>query len=220
MFDEVAGLQGLAEYLGVHVNDARHLSAVAGLKPSSTRVSDALQLNTIPVFRKSDVDEAIQNYSKTIGLIRLKAALELGLTPQSFDAIRSFIRYGKDDRFLKEFLESFRNQFLPRFKIWSSRSVLMREFVNNYNQQAAVKGEQLLTLQNCDVEHCNNIASDQCINSRCRDQQEPRFICPKHSIWVDTNQPISIRPESICPVCAERTKAGELNYRFMGKNNA
>jgi len=159
------------------------------------------------LYRPEDIESNLKRYTSIRGLSEREAALELGLTLTSYRRIASSIRFNSNGYALKEMLIAYRRKYLPKNKIWSSRTSLLKEFVDNYNR--SFSKDAPLELQYCDILDCGHIASAQCCNRDCREGQEPRFLCPAHEVWVD-NADMVHRPPSLCSTCADAVKEGHL----------
>lgn len=158
------------------------------------------------LFDKSLIESSLHELAGKKGLTKKQAALELGISDESFDLIARKIPFNTGDRFLRVFLEEYRNRFLPRDRTWSSRTSLLLEFIENYNK----RGESKLAAQYCEVDGCSHhLASSQCANLMCRSQKEGRYLCPAHEVWIDSGD-IANRPSSLCPTCAAQVEDGTL----------
>ncbi len=193
----------VADALSVAVHEAHRLLLEADVP--SFRSRERL-FSTEKLWRWEDLKERLQQYVAAHGIAEREAALELGLTQESYRRLIDLVPFNSDGRVHKSLLEGWRNGFLPRNKVWSTRSSLVSEFVENYNR---ANPDAQLELQPCEVVGCGHAASDQCVNSGCRDGAEPRFVCPAHANWVDGGH-IARRPRSLCPRCATRVREGEL----------
>jgi hypothetical protein len=207
MLIPVSTEQDIAQWLNVPLNEIHRLLLEADIP--FVAVQKGL-LSERKLWQRETVTNRLEEYTAQKGISEREAALELGITRASYECLKGKIPFSSHDRVLKVLLEAYRNHFLPRNKVWSTRTSLLKEFVANYNRANA---DAPLELQYCDVEGCEHIASDQCINRACRLEQEPRFICPAHANWVNIAN-AARRPPSLCPDCAKAVQEGWL-HGFM-----
>lgn len=198
--NELTGLEAVSNYLNIDVYSASDLLKAIDLTPVR-QIGDVLTQQ--PVYKISEMNEALENYSSENGLDEKESALELGLTIESFRAIKDKIKYGKNNKYLKVFIQEFRDRYLPQMKTWSRRSSLLKEFVQNYNAEAQLKELPNIENQMCEIDSCVCVASDQCINEECRSTEgmEPRFVCPAHEVWANTHKDARKKPDVICSEC-------------------
>lgn len=154
----------------------------------------------------ADLQEGMKRYTATQGLQPSEAALELGLTLASYESLARKVPFNSQGSVLEALLEAYRNRFLPRDKVWSTRTSLLSEFVNNFNRE---NPSAPIVVQPCEVDGCGHAASAQCVNDRCREPEPPRFVCPAHEEWVDLKD-VRRRPPALCPSCASKVCDGKL----------
>jgi hypothetical protein len=208
----IKGREGIARLLGL------------GDRERQYRIFDRMQLEPLAEVVKIFIPEylyAVDGARRSIkelvdghGLDEARAALELGLTLESFRLIGRNIPYCEHGKYLRGFLECYRDQFLPKFKTWSNRSNLLREFISTYN--ATPEGlAHPLEAESCYL--CDHVAADLCCNPDCNPRAgHGRFVCLAHGSPVDDPRtPMGERPNVICPECVDRTAAGELPYRSL-----
>lgn len=208
----VKGREGIARLVGLNDRERQY------------QIFDRMQLEpvaeVVTIFDPDylySVDGAIRSIEELVdrqGLDEARAALELGLTLESFRLICRNIQFGEHGKYLRGFLECYRDQFLPRFKTWSNRSNLLREFISAYN--ATHEGlAHPLEAQSCYL--CNHLAANLCCNPECNPEgTHGRFVCLAHGSPVeDPCPPKGERPNVICPECVDRTKAGNLSYKSL-----
>jgi hypothetical protein len=165
-----------------------------------------------PLWAEADLNLALTAYAAQTGLEEREAALELGLTIDSYRRVANSIPFASHGRVLKPMLEAFRNKFLPKDTIWSTQTAITQEFVQTFNRGSSVGP---LRVQFCDVSGCGHAASAQCCNPKCRKDKEPRFLCPAHAKWVDVTDAIR-RPPSLCATCAAAVQEGQLKgFRLL-----
>jgi len=199
----------IAESLGLRYPDAHRLLLEADVPSVATieRLFSAQRL-----WAEEDIERSLVDHSARTGMQEREAALELGLTIDSYRKVAGSIRFSSQGRVLKPLVEAFRDKYLPRDTVWSTRTALIQEFVQNFNASSSVGP---LSIQYCDVPDCGHAASDQCCNPACRQHQEGRFLCPAHAKWVDVADAVR-RPPSLCPTCAAEVEAGRLNrFRLL-----
>ena len=189
--------EGLARHWHkMHVYRAAEFRKRIGLK--SDRVFND-GFNEHGIFFKATIYVKTKAFLLAHGMNEAEAALELGLTLDSFKKLKNRLLYHDDNRYYADLLEAFRNIFLPHHKSWSSRTSLLMAFIENYN--STIKNdEEKIHEQMCEISSCNNIAIDRCINPTCNGGNK-RYICSAHCVWVKTEQSIELRPKSICPIC-------------------
>lgn len=196
----------IAELLRVPPHEAHRLLIEADVPVFRTRER---LFGAQKLWRTADIKQKLEAFTATHGLPPEEAALELGLTMASYRPLVNNILFHSNDRVLKVLLEAYRNKFLPRDKIWSTRTSLLKEFVDSFNR---ANPKAPLGLQLCDVDDCGHVASAQCMNAQCRDGKPQRFVCPAHEVWVDVQvQDIRRRPPALCPSCAEKVRSGHLH---------
>lgn len=202
--DEVLTERGIAESLRIPFHEAHRLLLEAqvpvfGLRE---RLFQAEQL-----WRAADLKESVEKYTATQGLRPSEAALELGLTLASYEPLVQKVPFNSKGRVLKALLEAYRNRFLPSDKIWSTRTSLLSEFIDNFNRE---NPSAPIVAQPCEVDGCGHAASAQCVNAKCRESEPPRFVCPAHEEWVDVKD-MRRRPPALCPSCASKVRDGNLS---------
>jgi hypothetical protein len=200
----------LAGFLKISAWDARKLLATAGVKPV---VKSQELFLTQQLFSILDITSGLRDYVAANGFTSAVAALELGITQASFEQIPpNSIRYTANHRYLKPFVEQFRDIYLPKHTVWSSRTVLLSAFQKNYNVVAQQKGWPLLIPQPCEMDHCDQLAADRCANAHsCRPNGIPRYVCIAHGEWIKSQKPANEKPAVICKSCADRVRANELH---------
>lgn len=201
--EEVLTEDQVVDLLQIPLDEAHLLLANANVE-FFTRVRPSSTQN---LWIVSDLTQKLEQYTASQGMPPEEAALELGLTLATYTPLMSEVRFQSKNKVLKPLLEAFRNKFLPRHKIWSSRTSLLKEFVENYNRATP---KTTISIQPCDVDNCDHVASAQCVNPMCRDRDPRRFVCPAHEEWVDIAN-IWIRPPALCPSCADKSRNGKLH---------
>jgi len=193
----------VADLLRIPVHEAHRLLLEAAVPVFRTRkrLFSPQQLRSAAELQKK-----VEEYTASHGLQPREAALELGLTLDSYQPLVNKVLFNSNRRVLKPLLEAYRNKFLPRDKIWGTRTSLIREFVDNFNRENPTSH---VVLQPCDVDSCGHAASAQCANSACHAGTSPRFVCPAHEEWVDIGD-IRRRPPALCPWCAAKVSSGQL----------
>lgn len=200
----------VSEWLGVPPGETHRLLVESGAPTCGVKVglfgSDGL-------WRRAEVSDALMKLAATKGMPERDAALELGLTLDSYGRLADSIPFTSQGRALKAVLEAFQRKHLPKNKIWSTRTSLVREFAANFSR-AHPEGPPL-QVQLCDVDGCGHVASDQCCNRACRAAQASRYVCPAHAQWVDVAEAVR-RPPSLCPTCADAVRTGRLGgFRLL-----
>jgi hypothetical protein len=193
----------VAKWLRIPFHEARRLLVEASVPVFRIRER---MFSPQDLYSDTDLQEKVREYTALHGLPPPEAALELGLKVESYKPLMKNILFHSNDRVLKPLLEAYRNEFLPRNKIWVTRTALLMEFVNNFN---CANSDPQIALQFCDEVDCGHVASAQCANPACRDDKPPRFVCPAHEKWVDVTD-IRRRPLALCPSCAKKAIAGQL----------
>lgn len=193
----------VADLLRIPFHEAHRLLVEAAVPVFRTRerLFSPQQLRSAAELKKK-----VEEYTASHGLQPSEAALELGLTLDSYQPLVNKVLFNSNGRVLKPLLEAYRNKFLPRDKIWGTRTSLIREFVDNFNRENPTSH---VVLQPCDVDSCGQAASAQCMNSACRAGTFPRFVCPAHEEWVDIGD-IRRRPPALCPLCAAKVRGRQL----------
>lgn len=193
----------VADLLRIPFHEAHRLLMEAAVPVFRTRerLFSPQQLRSAAELKKK-----VEEYTASHGLQPREAALELGLTLESYQPLVSNVLFHSNGRVLKPLLEAYRNKFLPRDKIWGTRTSLLREFVDNFNRENPASH---VVLQPCEVDDCGQAASAQCVNPACRAGTSPRFVCPAHEEWVDIRD-IRRRPPALCPSCAAKVRDGQL----------
>ena len=163
------------------------------------------------VFEVEEIHNSILAQAKLTGLTEQEAALELGITIDSFHRFSGNIEFECEGKYLKVFIEKARNRYLPNDKIWTTRTELLLEFIERYKVRTGTE----LSPAYCEIENCGHLASDQCSNPKCRPGEIQRIICPAHENWIESERPLSLRPKSICPECRGLVDAGKLNFTLM-----
>ena len=208
----VKGREGIARFLGLDDRERQYrIFDRMRLEPVAEVVNLLYPeyLYLVDAARRS-IEELVDGH----GLDEAHAALELGLTLESFRLISKNIPFGEHGKYLRGFLECYRDQFLPKFKTWANRSNLLREFIGAYN--ATPEGlAHPLEAQSCYL--CNHLAANLCCNPECDPEgTHGRFVCLAHGSPVeDPRPPKGERPNVICPECVDRTKAGKLSYKSL-----
>lgn len=193
----------IAEMLRIPFQEAHRLVLEASVPVYRTRD----RLFSVQKFRSAiDLGKRLETYTRSHGLELQEAALELGLTLASCRSLVEKVPYHSNGRVLKVLLEAFRNRFLPRDKVWSTRTSLLSEFIDNFNRE---NPSSPILAQPCEVDGCGHAASAQCKNTKCRASEPPRFVCPAHEEWVDA-QDMRRRPPALCPSCASKVRDGKL----------
>jgi hypothetical protein len=208
----VKGREGIARLLGLDDRERQYrIFDRMRLEPVAELVTIFVPEYLYPVDgARRSIEELVDGH----GLGEARAALELGLTLESFRLICRNIPFGEHGKYLQGFLECYRDQFLPKFKTWSNRSNLLREFISTYN--ATPEGlVHPLEAQSCYL--CDHLAADLCCNPSCDPGgAHGRFVCLAHGSPVeDPRPPKGERPNVICPECVDRTAAGELPYKSL-----
>ena len=201
--DEVLTERGVAEALRIPLHEAHRLLLEAQVPVFGLRER---LFQAEKLWRDVDIKESIEKYTFAQGLQPREAALELGLTLASYEPLVERVPFNSKGRILKALLEAYRDKFLPRDKIWSTRTSLLREFVDNFNRE---NPSAPIFVQPCEVDGCGHAASAQCVNARCRESEPPRFVCPGHEEWVDVRD-MRGRPPALCPWCASKVRDGKL----------
>ncbi len=155
----------------------------------------------------------LRDWVEKEGMHSGEAALHLGMTERSFDKLLELhlpnieIRSGQNGTsgFLKRELDDFRDAYLPRFKTWSSRTSLLKEFFRNLERQVGFTAEP----QPCEVERCEQLAAVICENVSCRSGASPRKVCYTHRERL--RDPTE---KSLCAVCVGRVLRGDLKGAF------
>lgn len=193
----------IAAALGVAVHDMHRLLLEADVPAfrSKTRLFSVEKL-----WSWEGLKTTMEVYVAAHGMEAREAALHLGLTRYSYERLIGEVPFNVDGRVNDDLLDGYRNRFLPKDKVWGTRTSLLREFVVNFN---AANPQRKIELQLCEVDDCEHAASDQCANPRCRENDPPRFVCPAHANWVDGSH-IARRPRSLCPTCTKKVPSGEL----------
>lgn len=200
----------LAGFLKINAWEARKLLAIAGVKPVATYQQLFLSQQLFSVL---DIEGGLRAYAGASGLTAATAALELGITQGSFEQIpHNPIRFTANDRYVKPFVEQFRDLYLPKHTVWSNRTTMLKRFHQQYNAVAQQKGWPLLVPQPCEMDDCAELAADRCANSHsCQASGIARFICIAHSEWISTpKKPDSEKPAVVCTSCGDRVRANQL----------
>ena len=192
----------VAEHLHINVNDAHRLLTDADVPVA--RRQECMFFERY-LWSESTLTRRVRECCAAHGMKAREAALYLCITQESFEPLIPLIPYNENKRVLDVMLDVFRNGFLPRDKVWRSRTSMAEEFVHNYNRK---NPSQELAIQRCDVAGCIHAASAQCVNGLCCHDKPPRFVCPAHEVWINTED-IVHRPPAICQPCADRVRSGE-----------
>lgn len=147
------------------------------------------------------------------GICAAAAALLLGLTDESFDALlqtgilKTYVRRDEQgkERFLKEELDAFVSSFLPDFKTWGTRTSLLKEFHRNLAAQTRFEAQP----QPCEIGGCAELAAVICANPSCRDDRPPRKVCFRHREQLRADA-----GGNLCEECVRRVLYGDLSGRF------
>ncbi len=201
---EVFTEREFAESLSISIHEAHRLLLEAQVPVFGLRER---LFQAEHLWRASDIKASVENHTATKGLQPSEAALELGLTLASYEPLVQAVPFNAKGRVLKALLEAYRNRFLPRDKIWSTRTSLLSEFIDNFNRD---NPSSPIVAQPCDVDGCGHSASAQCVNAKCRESDPPRFVCPAHEEWVDVKD-VRRRPPALCPSCASKVREGTLS---------
>lgn len=199
--EEELSVDEIAQRLHVSANEAERL-----LIDAKVPVLRQSMFSEQKRWKASDVCNSLKDLTAKIGMEEHDAALELGLTSDSYKELVKKLPLSSKGRVLKELLEAYRNKFLPRRKSWSTRTSLLKEFVDNFNRENPTSP---IAVQPCEVDSCDNAASAQCKNTSCRKSERPRFVCPAHEEWIDEKN-MRGRPKALCPVCAKKVRDGKL----------
>jgi hypothetical protein len=187
-------------------HDINRLIAKAGIEPFGKYV---YLFHEEPFFNIQELKVALEKYANNNGLSFSDAALELGITGDSFRKISSRILFNKGNRYIKEFLEAFRRIYQDRHTIWSSRTHLLIDFIEKYNSTCKTKS-LMLEPQYCEIPKCSHVASSQCANLSCVGAGKPtRYICMAHGELINTPD-IAKTPKSLCTICAKKVRDGKL----------
>ena len=192
----IINYNGLGEYWQ-NIGEMRAIEFARTIKLSPYRTL-GLFGETI-IFKRDDVNALSVDYIGKYGIPEDEAALELGLTLESFRNITPLLIYSSIKRYYDDFLRGFRNSFLTSKKTWTNRTSLLEEFIRNYNEYAKTNGRDAIVGQKCGFESCPNLAINQCVNNTCK-----KYICPVHcGEWVETSGRSDVfAPKCLCSNCS------------------
>lgn len=155
---------------------------------------------------------AIEEKVRNAGLSREEAALYLGMKLSSFadllaqrpPNLRVRLNSEGEERFLKDELDAFMDEYLPRFKTWSSRTSLLSDLFQSLEQRMGFSA----SAQQCEIEGCGNFAEVACANPDCRAGGPTRKVCAAH------RERLRESGGSLCAACVHRVLYGDLQSRY------
>lgn len=185
------------------------------LQPELSGWASSLHQQPLDLVRlRTTLHERLEEVIRREGIPPNLAALYLGMTIESFEellkrriaTLRAHRMPGGQPVFLKVDLDAFIDNYLPRFKTWSTRTSLLREFFGNLESATGFRPDP----QYCEIEPCEHLAEVICGNSGCRTALPPRKVCVAHRERLRNRE-----DRSLCAHCVRRVLYGDLRGAFQ-----